>query len=163
MRWNKQIVQAIILILLQVFLFNHLQIAGWGFPMVYVLILMNLPAHTPRFVEMLLGAIIGLLLDIFNTSLGVNMAACIAFSFFRPIILDRIVQDIERVNGEVCIRSIGAIEYIKSLVLLTVFHHLMVFMLEAWSLHNWWMIIIQTLLSSIMTISIIIGYDILKR
>ena len=163
MTWSRQIVRAIIIVLLQVLLFNHLQIAGWGFPMVYVLILMNLPANTPRWAEMLIGAVLGLIFDVFNTSLGVNMAACVAFTFIRPIILAHLVQDLERVKGEVYIRSIGTIEYIRTLVFLTVLHHLMVFSLEAWSLHNWWMVIIQTLLSSLMTLTIIIGYNIVKR
>lgn len=163
MTWSRQIVHAIVIVLLQVLLFNHLQIAGWGFPMVYVLILMNLPANTPRWAEMLIGAVLGLIFDVFNTSLGVNMAACVAFTFIRPIILAHLVQDLERVKGEVYIRSIGTIEYIRTLVFLTVLHHLMVFSLEAWSLHNWWMVIIQTLLSSLMTLTIIIGYNIVKR
>lgn len=163
MTWSRQIVRAIVIVLLQVLLFNHLQIAGWGFPMVYVLILMNLPANTPRWAEMLIGAVLGLIFDVFNTSLGVNMAACVAFTFIRPIILAHLVQDLERVKGEVYIRSIGTIEYIRTLVFLTVLHHLMVFLLEAWSLHNWWMVIIQTLLSSLMTLTIIIGYNIVKR
>jgi rod shape-determining protein MreD len=131
--------------------------------MVYVLILMNLPANTPRWAEMLIGAVLGLIFDVLNTSLGVNMAACVAFTFIRPIILAHLVQDLERVKGEVYIRSIGTIEYIRTLVFLTVLHHLMVFSLEAWSLHNWWMVIIQTLLSSLMTLTIIIGYNIVKR
>ena len=131
--------------------------------MVYVLIMMNLPANTPRWAEMLIGAVLGLIFDVFNTSLGVNMAACVAFTFIRPIILAHLVQDLERVKGEVYIRSIGTIEYIRTLVFLTVLHHLMVFSLEAWSLHNWWMVIIQTLLSSLMTLTIIIGYNIVKR
>ena len=163
MTWSRQIVHAIVIVLLQVLLFNHLQIAGWGFPMVYVLILMNLPANTPRWAEMLIGAVLGLIFDVFNTSLGVNMAACVAFTFIRPIILAHLVQDLERVKGEVYIRSIGTIEYIRTLVFLTVLHHLMVFSLEAWSLHNWWMVIIQTLISSLMTLTIIIGYNIVKR
>lgn len=163
MTWSRQIVRAIVIVLLQVLLFNHLQIAGWGFPMIYVLILMNLPANTPRWAEMLIGAVLGLIFDVFNTSLGVNMAACVAFTFIRPIILAHLVQDLERVKGEVYIRSIGTIEYIRTLVFLTVLHHLIVFSLEAWSLHNWWMVIIQTLISSLMTLTIIIGYNIVKR
>ena len=163
MTWSKQIVQAIVVIFLQVLLFNHLQIAGWGFPMVYVLILMNLPIFIPRWLEMLIGATVGLFIDIWGSSLGVNMAACVMFSFWRPILLGNLVQDIERVKGEICSKTIGRIEYIKCLVLLTLVHHLIVFTLEAWSLNNWLLILVQTLISSVLTILIVIGYDMLKR
>lgn len=162
MEWIKQIVCALVVVLLQVLLFDHLQIAGWGYPMVYILFLMNLPVQIPRWAEMLIGACVGLVMDIWNSTLGVNMAACIAFSFLRPIFLTNIVQDLERVKGEVCSRSIGRSEYIRSMMILTVVHHLMVFSLEAWSLQNWWMILLQTLISSALTILIIIVYDTLK-
>ena len=163
MVWIKQIVQALVIVLLQVLLFNHLQIAGWGFPMVYVLILMNLPVQIPRWFEMVIGATIGLMFDIWSSSLGVNMAACVAFSFLRPILLGYVLQDVERVKGEVCSLSIGRIDYVKCLVFLVVIHHLMVFALEAWSWHNWWIVLLQTLLSSVLTILIIMGYDIFKQ
>ena len=111
---------------------------------------------------MLIGAVVGLVFDVWCSSLGVNMAACIAFSFLRPILLGNVLQDVERVKGEVCSRSIGRIEYVKCLVFLVLTHHLMVFALEAWSWSNWWMVLVQTLISSVLTILIIVGYDILK-
>jgi rod shape-determining protein MreD len=163
MGWSKQIVQALLIVLLQVLLFDHLQIAGWGVPMVYVLVLMNLPVQIPRWAEMLIGAVVGLIFDVWNSSLGVNMAACIAFSFLRPILLGNVVQDLERVKGEVCSNSIGRIEYLKCLVFLVLLHHFFVFALEAWSWNNWLMVLIQTLISSVLTILIIVGYDIFKR
>lgn len=163
MEWIRQIVRLVVVVLLQVLLFDHLQIAGWGLPMVYVLFLMNLPVQVPRWAEMLIGAIVGLVFDVWHSSLGVNMAACVAFCYLRPILLGNLIQDLERVKGEVCSASIGNIEYVKSLAILTVVHHLLVFSLESWSWHNWWIVLLQTLLSSVLTILIIMGYDIFKR
>ena len=163
MEWIRQIVRLVVVVLLQVLLFDHLQIAGWGLPMVYVLFLMNLPVQVPRWAEMLIGAIVGLVFDVWHSSLGVNVAACVAFCYLRPIILGNQIQDLERVKGEVCSASIGSIEYVKCMSILTVVHHLLVFSLESWSWHNWWIVLLQTLLSSVLTILIIMGYDILKR
>lgn len=162
MEWIKQIIRAVIVVLLQVLLFDHLQIAGWGYPMVYVLFLMNLPVQIPRWAEMLIGASVGLVFDIWNTTLGVNMAACIAFSFLRPIFLRSMIQDIERIKGDVCSRTIGRLDYVRCLAFLTLIHHLLVFSLEAWSWHNWWIVALQTIISTILTILIIIAYDTLK-
>ena len=163
MEWIRQIVRLVVVVLLQVLLFDHLQIAGWGLPMVYVLFLMNLPVQVPRWAEMLIGAIVGVVFDVWHSSLGVNMAACVAFCYLRPILLGNLIQDLERVKGEVCSASIGSIEYVKSLAILTVVHHLLVFSLESWSWNNWWIVLLQTLLSSVLTILIIMGYDIFKR
>ena len=162
MRWSKYIGYLLLVVLLQVLLFDQLHIAGWGFPMVYVVFLMNLPIRIPRWAEMLIGATVGLVFDIVNSSLGVNMAACVAFSFFRPILLHKMVLDLERVKDDVCGQTIGKIEYVKCLTLLTLMHHLMVYFLEAWSLQNGVILLLQTLISSVITILIILIYDIFK-
>ena len=131
--------------------------------MVYILFLINLPAKTPRWAEMLIGFAVGLLMDIWFTSLGVHIAACVAISFLRPILLHNLVQEIERVSGDVCSLSIGRVEYVKCAVILTLIHHFIVFALEAWSLQNWWIVLLQTIISSIMTLIVILGYDMLKK
>jgi hypothetical protein len=162
MEWIRQLGRFVVVVVLQVLLFDRLQIGSWGLPMVYILFLMNLPIQIPRWLEMLIGASVGLLFDIWNSCIGVNMAACIAFSFFRPILLDNLVQDIERIKGEICSRSIGKIEYIKCLSILTFAHHFLVFSLEAWSMQNFWIILAQTIVSSILSIVTIVVYDTFK-
>lgn len=163
MEWIKYILKAIIILVLQVLVFDRLHIQVWGYPMVYVLLLLILPTQLPRWVEMLIGMIVGLIMDVCNNSLGVHMAACVAISFWRPILLKKSSQDIERIKGEISSLNIGMIEYMKCALILVMTHHFMVFMLEAWSLHNWWMIILQTLLSSILTLLAIFGYEIIRR
>lgn len=163
MEWIKQIVRALILVLLQVLLFNHLHIASWGFPMVYILILINMPTQMPKWVDMLIGFAIGCVMDMWSNTLGVNIAACVAISYLRPIILRNTMQDAERIKGEVRSSNIGIGEYMKCLVILTLTHHFLVFSLETWNFAHWWIILLQTLLSSIMTITILIGYDRLRR
>jgi rod shape-determining protein MreD len=163
MKWIKIILTTIIVILLQVTIFNRLQINGWGYPMVYILLLLNIPPQKPRWIEMLVGTLVGLIIDICNNSLGVHMAACVALAYLRPIILKKSVQDVERIKDEICSRSVGFIEYLKCIVLLTILHHLMVFGLEAWSIQNWLLIVLQTLCSSFLTILLLLGYDLIRR
>ena len=159
MEWFREIKTLILVFLLQVLLFNHLQIGSWGFPMIYILFLLNLPVRIPRWAEMLIGVGIGLLMDVWYSSLGVHLAACVAVTFLRPILLNNMVQNIERIKDNVCSRTIGAREYTKCTVFLTLIHHFTVYLLEAWSLQNWWVILLQTAISSSMTLIIILGYD----
>lgn len=163
MEWLRQIGRLALLMALQVLLFNRLQIAGLCFPMVYILFLLNLPTRLPRWGEMLIGFAVGLLMDIWFNSLGVHIAACTAIAFLRPLLLSNLVQEMERVNGEVRSLSIGRIEYIKCVVILTLIHHFIVFSLEAWSLQNWWIILLQIICSSIMTLIVILGYDFVRK
>lgn len=163
MEWLRQIGRLALLLALQVLLFNRLQIAGCCFPMVYILFLFNLPARLPRWGEMLIGFAVGLSMDIWFNSLGVHAAACTAITFFRPLLLSNLVQEVERISGEVCSLNIGRIEYIKCVVILTLIHHFIVFSLEAWSLQNWWIILLQTIGSSIMTLAVVLGYDFVRK
>jgi hypothetical protein len=112
---------------------------------------------------MLIGLTVGLVMDMWHSSLGIHIAACVALSFARPLLLSQAVQDIERIKDNMSIQTIGRIEYTKCAVILTVLHHFIVFSLETWNIQFWWIVLLQTLVSSIMTLCIILGYEYLKR
>ena len=131
--------------------------------MMYILFLINLPTRTPRWAEMLIGVGVGMMMDIWHSSLGIHMAACVALTFVRPILLTNAIQDIERIKDNLSIQNIGPAEYTKCAVLLTVLHHFIVLSLEMWNIHMWWMVLLQTLVSSAMTLCVILGYEYLKR
>jgi hypothetical protein len=159
----KEIGHLLLVFALQVLLFDHLHIGSLGIVMMYILFLINLPTRTPRWAEMLIGVGVGMMMDIWHSSLGIHMAACVALTFVRPILLTNAIQDIERIKDNLSIQNIGPAEYTKCAVLLTVLHHFIVFSLEMWSIHMWWMVLLQTLVSSAMTLCVILGYEYLKR
>jgi len=159
----KEIGRLLLIIALQILLFDHLHIATWGFPMVYILFLLTISPRTPRWAELFIGCGIGLIMDICHSSLGIHMAACVALAFLRPILLANLVQNLERIKGHVTGRSVGQIEFAKCVALLTLIHHFIVFALEYWNWSNWWIVLVQTLISSCMTILIILVYDRLKQ
>lgn len=163
MKWIKIILKTIIVILLQVTLFDRLHIQGWGYPMVYILLLFSMPLLYPQWLEMIIGAIIGLIMDIFCNSLGVHIAACVALTYLRPIILKKLVQDIERIKTDINSKSIGIGAYVKYITLLTFCHHFMIFGLEAWNFQNWDLILIQTACSSVLTILLLLIYNLVRK
>ena len=137
MDWTKQLIRYIIVMLLQVLLFNQLQLWGACHPYIYVM-------------------------DVFCNSLGVHMAACILLMFIRPYLIGLIVNDKDRLNEQISLRAIGMEALIKYVVILVLIHHLTVFMLAAWSWQHFGFVLLETLVSSMITISIIIGYNALK-
>lgn len=159
----KEIGRLLLVFALQVLLFDHLHIGSLGIVMMYILFLINLPTRTPRWAEMLIGVGVGMMMDIWHSSLGIHMAACVALTFVRPILLTNAMQDIERIKDNLSIQNIGPAEYTKCAVLLTVLHHFIVLSLEMWNIHMWWMVLLQTLVSSAMTLCVILGYEYLKR
>ena len=162
MDWTKQLIRYIIVMVLQVLLFNQLQLWGVCHPYIYVLCLLMMPITLPHSASMLVGAGAGLIMDVFCNSLGVHTAACILLMFIRPYLIGLIVNDKDRLNEQISLRAIGMEALIKYVVIMVVIHHLTVFLLAAWSWQHIGFVLMETFVSSLITISIIIGYNALK-
>ena len=148
--------------LLQVLLFDQLQLWGACHPYIYILCLLMMPITLPHNVDMLIGALVGLVMDVFCNSLGVHTAACILVMFIRPYLIGALVNDKDRLNEQISLRSIGMEAILRYVVIMVIIHHLMVFALAAWSWSHIGFVLLETLVSSLVTILIIIGYNILK-
>ena len=153
----------VVILLLQVLLFNHLQCYGLCQPQVYILCLMMLPPILRREGEMLIGLALGGLMDVLSNSMGVHMAACVLVMFIRQPLLASLVQNMERLSIEVSMRTIHEMTYVKYTVLLVFTHQLVISALSAFSwVHLWWTIL-QILFSALLAIILILGYNIIRR
>ena len=85
-RW-KQISLFILLIFLQILLFNKIHLIGYATPLPYIYILLKLPIGMSRNIVLLIAAFTGLMLDIFGFTLGLHMLACIVVGFLRYYLL----------------------------------------------------------------------------
>ena len=159
MDWTKQLGRYVVVMILQVLLFNQLQLWGVCHPYIYILCLLMMPITLPHSVDMLIGAVIGLVMDIFCNSLGIHTAACILLMFIRPYLIGAFVNDKDRLNEQISSRSIGMEAMIKYIVILVLVHHLIVFVLAAWSWQHIGFVLFETLISGILTTAIIIGYN----
>jgi len=155
----RHILRFVVLILLQGLLINNLHWLGVFHPYIYVIALIMLPASMPRWAEMLLGAVVGLMMDAVCSTAGVHMAACVAVAYFRPLLIKRLVQDAQRVGSQVCSTTIGDWQYMTLLGLMIVLHHALVFMLEAWNWQHVGWLIFTTLLSAVVTFLLGFLYD----
>lgn len=162
MDWTKQIGRYVLVMVLQVLLFDQLQLWGACHPYVYILCLMMMPITLPHSLDMVIGAVAGLIMDIFCNSLGIHTAACILIMFIRPYLIGSIVNDKDRLNEQISLRAIGMEAMLKYVVILVIIHHLTVFALAAWSWHHIGFVLLETIVSSIVTILVIMGYNGLK-
>ena len=159
MEWTKQIGRYFLVMLLQVLLFDQLQLLGVCHPYIYILCLLMMPITLPHSADMIIGAVVGLIMDIFCNSLGVHTASCIFIMFIRPYLIGAIVNDKDRLNEQITLRTLGMEALLKYTVILVLAHHLMVFLLAAWSWSHIGFVLMETIVSSLITISIIIGYN----
>ena len=162
MDWTKQFIRYIIVMLLQVLLFDQLQLWGACHPYIYVLCLLMLPITIAHIPSMLIGAAAGVVMDIFCNSLGVHTAACILLMFIRPYLLGGIVNDKDRLNEQISLRTLGMETFVRYVAILVVVHHLTVFLLAAWQWQHIAFVMLETAVSSLITILVVIGYNAMK-
>ena len=147
---------------LQVLLINQLQLGGVCHPFIYILPLLMMPITLPRWADMLIGLAAGLLMDVFCNSLGVHAAACIMLMYMRRHLIPLWVNDTERLTDIISMQTIGIAPFLKYTSLLVVAHHLMVFFLTAWTFQLWWYTLLTTLVSSIVSLALILGYAVIE-
>ena len=160
--WVENILRFVVLLLLQVLLINNIHIMGLCNPCIYILFLISLPSDLPRWAELIIGFVVGLIMDVFCNTLGVHTAACTFVSYLRPLLIKNMIQDNERLTGTFNGRVTDFLIYVKIVSYLVVLHHFIIFALIGFSLHNWWIIIIEIILSSIITIGIVLAADRLR-
>ena len=121
-----------------------------------------MPITLPHSADMLIGAFAGFIMDIFCNSLGVHMAACILLMYIRPYLIGVIVNDKDRLNEQISLHAIGMEALLKYTVIMVLIHHLTVFSLAAWSWSHMGFVLLETIVSSTITILLVIGYNVLR-
>lgn len=77
----------VVLFLLQVLVFNHVHIFGYATPMPYVYFLLILPSNTPHWLYVLLGFLMGLLIDLFTNTPGMAAGSMTLVGLIAPWLL----------------------------------------------------------------------------
>lgn len=142
------------LVLFQVLLLNHIQIAGVINPFLYIYFIIALPIHTNRISLIFTGFFFGLVVDAFSNTWGIHAMGTTLIAFLRPYIF-RIVatqEELDKVMPR--FRTMG-VNYVKYILLMVFVHHLSLFSLEAFSFEYFGIVLLKTLVSSVITILLI--------
>ncbi|XLS28669.1 rod shape-determining protein MreD [Flavobacteriaceae bacterium M23B6Z8] len=152
---NEVLVNAfrfVVLVLLQVLIFNHIHFLGFISPFVYVLFIILYPVRKDKQGVFLLTAFfLGLTIDIFSDSGGVNAAASVFIAYLRPVVLKFAFGNVyEFQNLKISQTALGQRLVYISILILT--HHLLLFSLEIFSFADILSILKKTLLAGVFTI-----------
>ena len=161
--WLKYIGIFALLLFLQVFLLDDLHWLGLVHPFIYLWAIILMPIELPRWAQMFIGAAIGMVMDLFTHAPGIHMAACVMIAYLRPLIVARYVQDIERMKGAVTVINIGPANYAQLLAILVAVHHSIIFMLEAFTFHNFGYTLLQILLSGVLSYAFIMMLEYVRK
>ena len=154
----------ILLILLQILLFNNIQFSGYVNPYVYVMFILLLPIEIPSWLLLLLSFATGLIMDIFSGSPGMHSSATLLAGFVRPYIL-RIIspRDGYEQGLDPSMLTYGFKWFFTYTLLIVLVHHTALFYLEVFRLAEFFRTMLRVLLSSLFSITFILLIEYYRR
>lgn len=155
----KHIVRWVLLIFLQISIFNNIELFGLLNPFVYIFSVLMLPLGTPRSLLMLIGFFTGWTVDIFSNTGGLHAAATTLLAFVRPwwvgVTVPRTNYD-ELQN--IRIKDIEFGQFVTYAALLTAIHHLSLYWGESLAWADFGLIAGKTLVNSIFTLLLVVAF-----
>jgi rod shape-determining protein MreD len=154
----------IILILLQVLLFNNIQFSGYVNPYVYLMFIILLPVEIPSWILLLLSFATGLVVDLFSGSPGMHCSATLLAGFVRPYIL-AVVSPRDGYEGrsEPSMINYGFRWFLTYTLLIVLVHHTALFYLEVFRFTDFFRTLLRVLLSSLFTVIFIMFIEFYRK
>ena len=159
---GKNIIRFVLLVAFQVLILNHLNLGAYIYPAVYVYFILLLPFETAGWVLLLSSFALGLSVDFFSNTLGLNAAASVFMAFCRPGALKLLKSKREYEPGiQPGIMDLGFQWFFFYALILVVLHHTALFFLEVFSFSEIRQTLYRTGMSSAATIVLILVFQFL--
>jgi rod shape-determining protein MreD len=147
----------VILLLLQVLLFNNIQFSGYINPYVYVMFILLLPVEMPSWLLLLVSFATGAIVDVFSGSPGMHSSATVLAGFVRPGVLRVIsVRDDYEPGAGPSMHTYGLRWFLIYTSVIVLVHHTALFYLEVFRFGDFFRTLLRVMLSSFFTILFIL-------
>ncbi len=147
------------LVLLQVLILNRVDLGGYATPFLYVYLLLKFESDISRNSLMLIAFFIGLMVDVFSDTPGMNAAASVLLAFGRPLLLN-LFKPRDSVEGFVPgIDSMGTISFLKYAVAGVAIHHALLLSLEYFSMAYIGEWLLQMVASTLLTVLCVMALE----
>jgi rod shape-determining protein MreD len=147
------LVRFILLVFIQVFLLKNISLYNISAPYLYILFILLLPFETPNLLLFVLAFIMGLTIDAFYDTPGLNAAACVLLAFVRIIFISLTVQKDGFDNEpEPTLSIMGFRWFFTYALVLTLFHHFFLFYIESFNFSGLQYVLGRVVFSSLFTV-----------
>lgn len=140
------------LVLLQVLILNNVHIAGYATPFLYVYLILKFSSDTSRNGLMLWAFLLGLTIDIFSDTPGMNAAATVLLAFLRPVFLRLFVPRDLLETMVPAIHTMGFVPFLKYLVAGVLVHHTLLLTLEFFSFAHLGILLLKIVACTLLTV-----------
>lgn len=153
----------VLLVLLQVLMFNHIHLGGYATPLAYVYFLLILPSNTPHWLYVVSGFVVGLVIDLFTNTPGMAAASLCACGFVTPWLLNAFApkerDDEEFLPSATTMKWGNFLGFAFSITLL---HCVLFFTIEAFTVSAWTTLLLTIGCSTALTFLFVIGFETLR-
>lgn len=150
----------IILVLIQVLLCNYINLFGIATPFIFIYFIFRLPVNMSTGWLLTLSFAIGLTVDIFSDTQGMNSLACTFIGAMRnPIFRLFVPRHNELTDHIPSTSSMGFGTYLKFLTTMTFLYCVIITSIEAFTISNMAISALRAVGSTILSFVIILGID----
>lgn len=151
------------LVLIQVLLLNNICLFGLATPFIYVYLLLVMDRDTDHNVLMLLAFFLGLSVDIFSNTPGVNAGASVFVAFLRPYLLRLFSPRDEFENFEPGIYTLGVWPFVRYALVTVLLHHTVLFLLESFTFAFIGHLLLRILCSALLTVVMVMAVEFVRH
>lgn len=162
--------QFILLLVFQILILDNITI-NWfsqnGFPVftpyIYPLFLLLLPFETPVWLLLLVGFLLGAIIDMFSNTPGMHACAMVLIAYLRTNVLISVLPKNlkEYYTYSPTIKTMGWAPFYIYATFLILIHHIVFFTIELWSFNNLQYLLIKVACSTLTTLLLILTYTLL--
>lgn len=147
------------LLLVQFVLMNNFIVFNYGFCFIYIAFILLLPVEMPAILLILVSFLMGITVDIYSNTLGMNAAASVFTAFIRPYILKLVTpKGGYDMNFRFSIYKLGVVWFLTYSFPLIFIHLFLLFALDASDLSMIFTVLARALVSTLITgLVLIIG------
>jgi len=153
----------ILLVLLQVLVFNRIWLLGVATPMLIAYFIIALPRNYPRWGALLWGFFMGLAVDMFCNTPGVTAAPMTLIALLQPYLIELFLPRDAEPDIKSSARSLGIAHFLSLASILVVIFCLVFFALEAFTFDSWLYCLKCTGASSLLTVVLIMAFETVRR
>jgi rod shape-determining protein MreD len=154
---GRNIVRFLILVLFQVLILDNVMLDWYLVPYFYILFIILMPFETPKWVQLIIGFLLGISIDLFEHTLGMHTAATVFIAFIRPYLLNIFApRDGYELDSFPRIYYYGFSWFLKYALIIVFAHHFVLFYLEVFNLNDFFSTFLRVILSTLLSVSTII-------
>lgn len=156
----KYLMLFVVLVVAQVVVFNHLCLFNVAVPLVFIYFIIKLPVTLPINWAMTFSFLLGLMVDIFSNTQGMNALACTVLSALRlPMLRLYFPREEDMTNPEPSLRTLGPGVYMKYLITAVAMYCALFFLIETFTFYNWGLMLLRIVASSLLSFIILLAFD----